>query len=422
MLDGGSSGAERLKIACVTSFDHRVQGKNSWSHTLLHMGQTLQTYCGDVTFLGPMDASLQRLAGRALDAGTRLFLHKRYMYFHSDQVARQFGRVGTRKLAQAGRRFDVIFACGAVDIAYLKTDLPIVLTLDATQRLVQDYYPAYSNLAAWSRRELDHFERLAIQKAALLLFPSRWAARSAIADYQADPSRIHVAPYGADLDTAPPASIVDARRRAERCRLLFMATDWRRKGGDIAVETLLALDAMGVEAELVICGCVPPTPITHPRIRVIPFLNKQDTQQRQQLEALYLESDFLLLPTRSDCTPMVFCEAAAFGLPVITTDTGGVTEIVSDGVSGFALPLSARGEAYAAVIAKAIGDERWYAEMMRASRAQFDERLNWEAWAREVAPLIAQVAGRAPVRSSVEPNLIGMRLALGEAEHEPSAR
>jgi glycosyltransferase involved in cell wall biosynthesis len=339
-----------------------------------------------------MDASLERAAGKLVDAGYRLFRRERYMYFHSEPVAQRFGRVGERKLAEARRPFDILLACGSVDVAYLRTNLPIALILDATQKLVRDYYPAYSHLSARSSRELDSFERAAIQRAALLLFPSQWAARSAVADYQADPAKIHVAPFGADLDSPPPASIVETRQRTDRCRLLFLGTDWRRKGGDIAVETLVKLEEMGVEAELVVCGCVPPPQVTHPRLRVIPYLNKQDERQRKELEDLYLNSDFLLLPTRSDCTPMVFCEAAAFGLPAITSDTGGVTEIVRHGETGFALPLAARGDAYAAVIAETFANVRRYAELVRASRARYEERLNWEAWARAVTPFIQALA------------------------------
>ena len=149
---------------------------------------------------------------------------------------------------------------------------------------------------------------------------------------------------------------------------------------------------MGVDAELIICGCMPPVGVSHPRLRVIPFLNKRDPQQRQALEALYLNSDFLLLPTRSDCAPMVFCEAAAFGLPVVTTDTGGVSEIVKHGETGFALPHSARGDAYASIIVRAYRDAKRYAELSSASRARYEQRLNWDAWMRNAAPLIAGAA------------------------------
>lgn len=383
---------KRLSIACVTSFDPRTHGKNSWSHTLFHMSEALQQQCGDVTFLGPMSATPERVAGKLIDLGAQRLRHQHYMYFHSDLVARRFGRVATRRLEQSGQRFDVVLACGAVDVAYLKTDLPLVLVLDATHRLVREYYPAYSNLTERSRRELDTIERLAIQRATVLLVSSTWAARSAIADYGANPARVHAFPFGADLDTPPTRSILDARRRGGRCRLLFLGTDWQRKGGDLAVEALVALETMGVKAELVVCGCTPPPGVAHPRLRVIPFLNKRDEQQRQTLESLYLESDFLLLPTRSDCAPMVFCEAAAFGLPSITTDTGGVSEIVLDGVTGFTLPHAATGEAYADVIARAYRDTAMYDELVRASRARYDKRLNWDAWVREATPLIEEAA------------------------------
>jgi glycosyltransferase involved in cell wall biosynthesis len=385
---------QRLSIACVTSFDPQTHGKNSWSHTVYHMCQILRGGGFDIAFLGPMHARVERAAGKLVDMSRRVVSRKRYMYFHSIWVSRRFGRVATRRLADAEAPFDLVLASGAVDVAFLKTDLPIVLILDATHMLMREYYPAYTNLSPRSRRELDTIERLAIQRAALILVSSSWAACSVIADYQAAADRVHVIPFGADLESAPAASILASRRRTDICRLLFLGSDWQRKGGDLAVETLLEIERRGVDAELVVCGCAPPRGVTHPHLRVIPFLNKRDPQQREALEALYLNSDFLLLPTRSDCAPMVFCEAAAFGLPAVTTDTGGVAEIVKHGETGFTLPHSARGDAYADLIARAYRNPVRYAELSVASRARYDERLNWDAWMRDAAPLIGAVARR----------------------------
>ena len=102
-------------------------------------------------------------------------------------------------------------------------------------------------------------------------------------------------------------------------------------------------------------------------------------------------ADFLLLPTRSDCTPIVFSEANAFGLPVITTDTGGVAGIITDGENGFMLPVSARGAAYAQVIARLYQDDQRYAELVKSSRATFDHRLNWDAWGTTVKKLLDEM-------------------------------
>jgi glycosyltransferase involved in cell wall biosynthesis len=288
----------------------------------------------------------------------------------------------------------LIVACGAVDVAYLETDVPIMLVLDATHARVCQYYPNYSNLLGQSCRELDSIENRAIRKAALLLYATNWAAQSAIEDYHADPAKVHVVPFGANLDSQPLHTVLAMRKRSDRCRLLFVGVNWERKGGDIAVETLKRLEALNIPAELIVCGCIPPSDVSHPSIRVIPYLNKHDPEQRAELDALYLSSDFLLLPTRNECYGIAFCEASAFGLPAVTTHTGGVPEIVRDGETGFVLPLSARGEAYAAVIARAYGDEARYAELVSASRSAFEDRLNWDAWGTSAAHLIENTLGR----------------------------
>ena len=88
----------------------------------------------------------------------------------------------------------------------------------------------------------------------------------------------------------------------------------------------------------------------------------------------------MILPTRSDCVPMVLAEANAFGLPVVTTQTGGIPSIVREGENGFMLPLSARGSDYAKVIAEIYLDDQRYAKLVTSSRAAFDARLNWDAW------------------------------------------
>lgn len=78
--------------------------------------------------------------------------------------------------------------------------------------------------------------------------------------------------------------------------------------------------------------------------------------------------------------PMVLAEANAFGLPVITTQTGGIPSIVREGENGFMLPLSARGSDYAKVIAEVYQDEQRYIELVISSRVAFEQRLNWDAW------------------------------------------
>lgn len=91
---------------------------------------------------------------------------------------------------------------------------------------------------------------------------------------------------------------------------------------------------------------------------------------------------------------MVFCEANAFGLPVIARNTGGIPEIVRQGENGFMLPNTARGDAYAETIAQIYQDDQRYTELVISSRAAFDTRLNWDTWGTYMKKQFAQLLGR----------------------------
>ncbi|HYT43128.1 MAG TPA: glycosyltransferase, partial [Methylomirabilota bacterium] len=69
-----------------------------------------------------------------------------------------------------------------------------------------------------------------------------------------------------------------------------------------------------------------------------------------------------------------------FGVPIITTNTGGVASVVRDGENGYVLPFEVRGQTYAQVIADLYRDESRYLRLVHSSRAAFEERLNWDAW------------------------------------------
>ncbi len=241
-----------------------------------------------------------------------------------------------------------------------------------------------------SIREGNFIERLAIEKACLILYASQWAAQSAINDYGADESKIKVVPLGANLedDDIPNEELIFQKNKSDSCRLFFLGVDWRRKGGDIAFETLLKLEELGIESELVVCGCVPPKGISHEKMKVLPFLNKNNVNDRKILIDQFVTSDFLILPTRNECFGIVFCEANAFGLPVITTNTGGVPEVIKNGENGFMLPINAEGSDYAEIISSIYLDDKRYYNLVISSRAAFESRLNWNVWGITVKKLI----------------------------------
>jgi glycosyltransferase involved in cell wall biosynthesis len=377
-----------MNIAFLTAHDPR--DRKAWSGIYYYTAKALAQYCGKVTPLGPINLH-QVILGKILNKVSRRLFNTAYNYSHNLSLARRYARIFQKKLS-AGQ-FDLIFALSAsLEIALLEAGPPIVTCQDGTFAQMLDYYSSFSNFSPRARREGNLVESLAISKSRLALFPSQWAARSAVHDYHADPGKVHVIPFGANLDEAPPREAILAKKRSNRCRLLFLGVEWDRKGGDIAFETLAKLEELKLPAQLTVCGCVPPKRFAHQNLTVIPFLNKDIPAHRAQLHELLLSSDFLLLPTRAECFGIVFCEASAYGLPVITADTGGVPEAVKSGENGYLLPPGAVAADYAKVIYEIFGDERGYYELVRRSRAAYEERLNWDVWGRKVRQLFDEIS------------------------------
>jgi len=388
----------RIQIAMLTANTLDDRKRSSWGGTVDRITQTLQQHCGDVHHIGAI-RSRQKLVGKVINKATKLLLKKNYLYNHTFGLAKSYAKTAGPRLTE--RPYDVIIApSGGTETAFLETDIPIVLIEDANFSLLQNYYAEYSNLLQRSAYMTDKLEQLAVQRAGMILHPSPWAVEGTVKTYQADPEKVHFVPFGANFGTPPPLEVVQRKKRSDTCRLLFIGVDWVRKGGEIAFETLLELEKLGVEAELIILACTPPERFKHERMQVIPYLDKRIESERQRFEELFETSDFLFLPTRSECYGMVFCEASAYGLPSITTDTGGVCGAVTNGENGFRLPLEARGREYAELIARVYKDEAGYMDLVQSSRAAFDARLNWDAWGKTVTGLIEEMLERKQISSA----------------------
>lgn len=394
-----------MRIAYLKKVDTR--DRRTYSGIPYYIARTLKKHCGEVVHLSPIPCanSLEAQVGRAINKITLRLFGKEYQYHDSFLMSRFFARVARSWLA--GQSFDVIITyAGNTELAFLKTDIPIILIHDTTERLLIDnYYPFWKKLMKISIYEMNTIQDMVLKKASAVIYPSAWTARSALEDYGADPRKVHVVPFGANLDETPPREVALARRKSEYCRLLLLGVDWTRKGGEIAFETLLKLEEMGIEAELIVCGCTPPEEVVHKRMKVIPFLDKNDERQRRDFEQLLLSVDFLVVPSRVEAYGIVFCEAAAFGLPVIATNTGGVSQIVREGENGYLLPLEARGEAYAEVIASVYRDDERYVQLVRTSRIAFEERLNWDVWGVAVKHILTEVLAQgSPEKEAVSVN------------------
>jgi glycosyltransferase involved in cell wall biosynthesis len=220
-----------------------------------------------------------------------------------------------------------------------------------------------------------------MDKVAIAVFSSAWAARSAIEDYRKDSRLVRVVPFGGNLAVAPPAEKVAtsiAERSRRSCDLLFVGVDWRRKRGNFAVAVTRELTVLGIHARLRVVGCSPRLHgMACSQVEVLGRLRKRVAGELQQLEELYCRSHFLLLPSAAEPYGIVYAEASAFGLPSVATDVGGVATVVRPGRNGLLFSRDATPDEYAAAIARLWQDPDKYADLCRTSREEYEQRLNW---------------------------------------------
>jgi glycosyltransferase involved in cell wall biosynthesis len=382
---------KRLRIAyyCVND----PLDKRSWSGITYYLGKALQRNVGDVDFLGPVlpskwvDKTL-----RAVAKAVRMLSGEEYNVKHSFLNGWDAARQLRKKMR--GKQYDCIVAPAAsTELAFLKTDLPVIYTSDVTFKLISRYYKwDYEKIPAFSHWEGNKIEKKALHNSDGVILSSHWAARSAIKDYGYPAERIVVRPLGANIDFVPPAGHIFDKENNKQLTLLYLAVEWERKGGAVAFEALKELHAMGVEAKLIVCGCIPPASFSHTHMQVIPFLNKNVKQDHDLFIELLSTVHFLLLPTRADCSLIVACEANSYGVPAITTDVGGVSDAVVEGINGYCLPLEAPGKAYAEKILEVYQNKELYHRLIRSSRQRYEEVLNWDKWAEDFRQLYDAIA------------------------------
>ncbi len=378
----------RLRIAFLSASD--PSNKRSWSGIPYYSFKALQQHVGDVHALGPYPNDLTVYRGKIISKLNRTFLGRPYDYTHSKALAKAYGKFFNQKLSSG--KYDLVFACAAsTETACIETDLPLLYFADATFGAMLNYYPQFSRLGKRNIQEGMEVERAGIGRADALLYASDWAAASAMKEFGADKKKIHVIPMGANIDRVPALSELQLDKVSSPFHLLFLGINWERKGGKIALETYRLLKKQNANIKLTICGCVPPENINDPGVTVIPFLNKNIAEESARFDALLKSADLLLLPTKAECFGVVFCEAAAYGLPSLSYETGGTASAIVDGKSGKLFPLTSGPEEFAAIIKNWLNKPEEFSSLRRTSRETFEQHLNWDSWAKRIASIATTI-------------------------------
>lgn len=222
-----------------------------------------------------------------------------------------------------------------------------------------------------------------------------------------DPGKVHVIHNGIDLDEWRKPSVADmpevervVRRLGidpEKPTVVFVGRITRQKG---LPYFLRACKLLPPEAQIVLCAGAPDTPeIAQETESLIAELSKERSSvihisqmlPHEEIVAVLSVSNVFVTPSVYEPLGIVNLEAMAMGLPVVGTRTGGIPDVIEDGITGYLVPIEqvddgtgspidprAFEKAMSERITKLIEDPALACEMGKAGRRRVEEHFSWK--------------------------------------------
>jgi glycosyltransferase involved in cell wall biosynthesis len=205
--------------------------------------------------------------------------------------------------------------------------------------------------------------------------------------YNLDADRVAYIPHGVESRFFVPREY----RSGEELRLLYAGT-WLDQRGIFYIRDALRSVAPKIsELTMTFAGCgVAPEEIQQffgtelaGRIIVRPIVPVE------RMPELYAEHDVFLFPSLVEGLPLVLLEAMASGMPVITTNTCGMADVVEDEFNGLLIP-PANAQAMEAAILRIVHSMELRKKLGEAARETV-KRYTWERAARQLEALYRHV-------------------------------
>lgn len=196
---------------------------------------------------------------------------------------------------------------------------------------------------------------------------------------------------------------IEYRQQGPQIHVLFVGRLERRKGIHVLLEALpgimerfpnLVLDIVGKdvgnEQGILYGDSFRNAHTGKPWLRRVLF---HGAVEDDVLWKLYRRCDIFVAPSLYESFGLIYMEAMRYGKPVVGCHTGGVPEVVTDGVDGFVVPPD-DAPALADAIAKLVDSPQLREEFGRAGRDKLLHRINSAILAKNMAQLYCDVIDR----------------------------
>ncbi len=257
-------------------------------------------------------------------------------------------------------------------IGFLTTRVPIVLWSDClSSDMLRSYAIPFHPRAMDSLRAA---EARTLARCSRILCTSQWMADSVLrfGILKSCVDTLGIFPGLACADGHTAAEIgrwADARAMDPVFRMLFLGSDWARKGGSFAALLHAALRKKGIEMAFTFMGDIPDLP-AEPFLRIL-----RGRRTAEDIHQELTKAHIVLLPSKAECCTHFIADASGHGVPVLVSDVGGNATAVADGTSGYLFSPTASVEEYAQRIMELSQNRSLYRSLSLSAYAFYVDHL-----------------------------------------------
>ena len=290
------------------------------------------------------------------------------------------------------------YANAAGHIASLLYGIPHVVTAHSLEPL----RPWKAEQLGGGYRLSSWLEKTAFEGASKIIAVSEGMSRDILRSYpDLDPSKVEVVYNGIDLDAWKPNPDEDIIRSMgidpTRPSVVFVGRITRQKG---LPYLLRAAALLPPEVQLVLCAGAPDTPEILDEVRdgvaALQLLRTgvvwiDRLLGQTELRAVLTSATTFVCPSIYEPLGIVNLEAMACGIAVVGTATGGIPEVVADGVTGRLVPIEQATDGtgtplnpdkfvadLASTLTQVVSNPKLAKKMGAAGRARAESMFSWD--------------------------------------------
>lgn len=321
----------RIKILfCTNTFENVVNGPSKFANYLLEINRLYQHIEIRILTEDISPDSLAKYDNKVFRLDLNLnrvtqtwgFIYRMFPYYKA-----------CRKL-WTEYRFDVVVFNNAITGIWsaIKFDKPVLGMINDDN----------SAAISWrnfdgSRRWFRHFIFKYLEKTALIfesgiIVNSRFLHNLLLKSYRPDPSRLQIMHKGVRINDPRPAQI---RSLNSPVKILFVKSDFIRGGLFDLIDALNLIVNVSLELQVAGPRMICKSEILARNKSTNVSINFIGPASGESVRKLMKESDFLIIPAHQEAFGVANVEALATGLSVITSNVGGIPEVMDHGKNGW---------------------------------------------------------------------------------------